>query len=51
MGTRTSNNEVLANSLTALTTALGLPQEFGVQLSQTATLTKLHLQKTIELIS
>ncbi len=40
MGTRTSNNEVLANSLTALTTALGFPQEFGVQLSQTATLTK-----------
>jgi phage-related protein (TIGR01555 family) len=52
MGTRTksSKNEVLANkassdkvisnSLQQLTTALGFSQEFGVQLSQTATLTK-----------
>lgn len=40
MGTRTTKNEVLANSLTELTQALGFSQEFGVQLSQTATLMK-----------
>jgi len=40
MATRTSKNEVLANSLTTLTTALGIPQELGTQLSQTATLVK-----------
>ena len=42
MGTRTksSQNEVLANSLSQLTTALGFSPEFGVQLSQTATLMK-----------
>jgi phage-related protein (TIGR01555 family) len=40
MATRTSNNEVLANSLTAFTTALGFPQEFAEQLSQTTTLAK-----------
>ena len=43
MGTRTKsskNNEVLANSLAQLTSALGFSQDFGVQLSQTATLIK-----------
>jgi len=42
MGTRTksSKNEVLANSLTQLTSALGFSRDFGEQLSQTATLTK-----------
>lgn len=42
MGTRTksSKNEVLANSLAQLTSALGFSHEFGVQLSQTATLVK-----------
>ena len=42
MGTRTTRtkNEVLANSLQQLTGALGFSKEFGVQLSQTATLTK-----------
>ena len=38
--TKSSKNEVLANSLTQLTSALGFSQEFGVQLSQTATLVK-----------
>ena len=40
MATGTSKNEVLANSLTQLTTSLGFSQEFGEQLSQTATLIK-----------
>lgn len=40
MATRTSKNQVMANSLTQFTTALGFTQQFGEQLSQTATLTK-----------